>query len=52
MIHPKTTLRFINEEVGYGLYATEFIPKGTITYVKDSLEALKILKSIARLFKT
>lgn len=38
MIHPKTTLRFINEEVGYGLYATEFIPKGTITYVKDSLE--------------
>lgn len=38
MIHPKTTLRFINEEVGYGLFATEFLPKGTITYVKDSLE--------------
>ncbi len=38
MIHPKTTLRFINEEVGYGLFVTELIPKETITYVKDSLE--------------
>lgn len=38
MIHPKTTLRFINETVGYGVFATELIPEGTIVYVKDSLE--------------
>lgn len=38
MIHPKTELRFINNVVGYGVFATEFIPAGTITYVKDSLE--------------
>jgi len=40
MVHPKTELRFISEEVGYGLFATEDIPEGTITYVKDSLEII------------
>lgn len=38
MIHPSTKLVHINNTVGYGLYATAFIPKGTITYVKDPLE--------------
>lgn len=38
MIHPKTELRHINDTVGYGVFATDFIPEGTIVYVKDSLE--------------
>ena len=38
MIHPNARIQFINDEMGYGVFATEFIPKGTITYVKDSLE--------------
>ncbi|NJM16500.1 MAG: SET domain-containing protein [Bacteroidales bacterium] len=38
MIHPKTEVRFISEVVGYGVFATDDIPEGTITYVKDSLE--------------
>jgi hypothetical protein len=38
MIHPNTKLQFINDEIGYGVFATAFIPKGTITYVKDALE--------------
>lgn len=38
MLHPKTELRFISPEVGYGVFATDFIPEGTITYIKDSLE--------------
>jgi len=38
MIHPKTELKFINEHVGYGVFATEYIPEGTVVYVKDSLE--------------
>ena len=38
MIHPKTELKMINPIVGYGVFATEFIPQGTIVYVKDSLE--------------
>ncbi len=38
MIHPKTELKHIDEAVGYGVFATGFIPRGTIVYVKDSLE--------------
>jgi len=38
MIHPHTCLKFISDEMGYGVFATQLIPKGTITYVKDALE--------------
>jgi hypothetical protein len=38
MIHPDTELRLINEKKGYGLVATSFIPKGTITWVLDKLD--------------
>ena len=38
MIHPHTELRFINNEIGYGVVATEFIPAGTITWVQDKLD--------------
>lgn len=38
MIHPHTELRQVNDAVGYGVFATEFIPEGTITYIRDSLE--------------
>lgn len=38
MIHPKTELRFISNEIGYGVVATEFIPAGTITWVLDKLD--------------
>jgi uncharacterized protein len=38
MIHPHSELRLVSPEVGYGVYATEFIPKGTIVYIKDKME--------------
>lgn len=38
MIFPKTELRFINKNIGYGVVATEFIPKGTITWALDALD--------------
>lgn len=38
MIHPNTELRFINETVGHGVVATQFIPAGTITWVHDRLD--------------
>ncbi|MFD0977478.1 SET domain-containing protein [Salinimicrobium gaetbulicola] len=38
MMHPDTELRFINEEMGYGVVAKKFIPKGTITWVQDELD--------------
>lgn len=38
MIHPSTELRFIDDEIGYGVVATSFIPAGTITWVLDKLD--------------
>jgi hypothetical protein len=38
MIHPDTELRQVNKDKGRGIFATSFIPKGTLTYVKDALE--------------
>jgi hypothetical protein len=38
MIYPKTELKFISREIGYGVVATEFIPAGTITWVLDKLD--------------
>jgi hypothetical protein len=38
MIHPHTELRFINDQIGFGVFATKLIPKGTITWVLDELD--------------
>lgn len=38
MMHPDTELRLIDQEVGYGVVATHFIPEGTITWVQDELD--------------
>lgn len=38
MIHPDTELKFISNEIGYGVVATKFIPAGTITWVLDKLD--------------
>jgi uncharacterized protein len=38
MIHPDTELRYINPAIGYGVFATKFIPKGTITWILDDLD--------------
>ncbi len=38
MIHPKTELKYISKEVGYGVVATERIPAGTITWALDDLD--------------
>jgi hypothetical protein len=38
MIHPDTELRFVDERVGYGVFAKRDIPRGTITWVRDDLD--------------
>ena len=38
MIHPHTELRFINPELGFGVFATNLIPRGTLTWVRDDLD--------------
>ncbi|WP_319542212.1 SET domain-containing protein-lysine N-methyltransferase [uncultured Pseudodesulfovibrio sp.] len=38
MIHPNTEVRFVNPTIGHGVFATADIPRGTIVFVKDSLD--------------
>ena len=40
MIHPDTALRLVNDTIGYGLFATRLIPKGTFTWVHDELDQI------------
>lgn len=40
MIHPHTELRYINNEIGFGVFATKLIPKGTITWALDDLDQI------------
>lgn len=38
MIHPGSELRFISPQVGYGVFATEYIPRGTFLWVLDHFD--------------
>jgi len=38
VIHPDTELRVVDPRVGMGVVATSRIPKGTITWVRDTLD--------------
>lgn len=49
MIHPSSELRFVSPAVGLGLFATRFIPRGTITWAFDSLDQVVPASREARL---
>jgi hypothetical protein len=38
MLHPHTRLEFISDQIGYGVVATQLIPRGTITWARDDLD--------------
>jgi hypothetical protein len=38
MMHPHTELRYIDDSIGVGIFATKRIPKGTITWALDDLD--------------
>ena len=38
MIHPDTVIRTISEDIGIGVYASSFIPRGTIVVARDSFD--------------
>ena len=38
MMHPSTELRFISDEVGFGVFARDPLPRGTITWTADELD--------------
>jgi uncharacterized protein len=40
MLHPSTELRYIDEQIGFGVFATKFIPKGTIVWALDSFDQI------------
>ena len=40
MIHPHSELRYVNDRIGYGLFATRLVPRGTVTWVHDDLDQI------------
>jgi len=38
MVHPHTELRLVHDQIGYGVVATRFIPRGTIAWVRDDFD--------------
>ena len=38
MVHPDTELRFVNPTIGWGVFATRRIPRGTVIWVLDPLD--------------
>jgi len=49
MLHPHTELRFIHEQIGYGIVATYFIPRGTVTWVRDDFDQAFALAQVERM---
>jgi hypothetical protein len=49
MIHPSTEVRFISDEIGYGVVATALIPKGTITWALDDLDQVMAVDRVAQM---
>jgi len=49
MIHPDTELRLSNPRIGLGVFATRFIPKGTLTWVRDRIDQALTPAAVAQL---
>jgi hypothetical protein len=40
VLHPAIDLKLVNPDIGYGVFATQDIPKGTITWALDPLDQI------------
>lgn len=49
MIHPDSELLFVSPQIGIGVFATKFIPRGTVTWVFDALDQVIPADRAARL---
>jgi uncharacterized protein len=49
MLHPHTELRFVSPEIGYGIFVTQKIPMGTITWAKDALDRIFTFEEMSQL---
>lgn len=48
MLHPHTELKYVSPEIGYGVFATQPIPMGTMTWVKDELDRVIPKEDLAK----
>jgi uncharacterized protein len=51
MIHPDTELQFISGDVGYGVFATRPIPRGTLVWTLCHFDQIYTPEQVARLTK-
>jgi hypothetical protein len=49
MMHPDTELRFIDQAIGHGVFATRFIPRGAITWALDEFDQVLTPSRVASL---
>ena len=49
MIHPHTELRYIDDAIGFGVFATQPIPRGTVVWAKDPLDREITTKEVEQL---
>jgi hypothetical protein len=49
VIHPHTALKYRNGRIGYGVFATRKIPRGTIVWVRDPLDQTITVEAAAKL---
>lgn len=49
MLHPATELRWTSPAIGWGVFATALIPRGTITWVQDPLDQVFSPSRVGRL---
>lgn len=49
MIHPDTELRLISKEMGFGIFATKPIPKGTVIWIQDAFDIVLTPDAVDRL---
>ena len=49
MVHPDTELRYVNDSIGWGVFASRALPKGTIVWALDPLDQRFTAAQIATL---
>jgi uncharacterized protein len=49
MLHPHNEIRFINNQIGYGVFATRLIPKGAVVWVQDDFDRVFTEEEVGRL---
>lgn len=49
MLHPHTRIQYINDEIGHGIFAKQYIPKGTIIWCLDKLDRLLTAEELSEL---